>query len=175
MEFRFIDPATDFCNGLQVIQVYHDDLLKRGQALLALADEVRRQGMNEDRANQCIDHHCYYTRASLLHHRDEETGLFPLVVDQSALIDGMLERLAKDHQEIEEAWEALASWLSQPEKINNYNKFAIAAQSFEKLLREHLIRENEDFLPKLETLLTQEQCAQAGETMRRLRFGSIQS
>ncbi len=53
MEFRFIDPATDFSDGLRVIEVYHEDLLKRGQALLVLVDTLRQAGMSEALANQC--------------------------------------------------------------------------------------------------------------------------
>lgn len=169
MEFRFIDPATDFSDGLRVIEVYHEDLLKRGQALLVLVDTLRQAGMSEALANQCIDTHCYYTHASSLHHQDEEKGLFPLVVDQSPLIDGMLERLTLDHEEIEEAWDALASWLSNPEKVSDFPRMQTLAREFEKVLREHLIRENEDFLPPVGELLGAEQRLEAGDVMRLLR------
>ncbi len=169
MEFRFIDPATDFSNGLHVIHTYHDDMLEQGQRLLKLVDTLQQQGMSEMLANQCIDAHCYYTHACLLHHQDEEKGLFPLIVNQSPLIDGMLERLTLDHEEIELAWETLASWLSQPEHINDFDQFKMVASDFEKVLREHLTRENEDFLPQIETLLTQEQQLQAGKLMKQIR------
>ncbi len=172
MEFHFTDPATDFSDGVRVIQVYHEDLLTRGQALLTLVDTLRQEGMSESRANQCIDAHCYYTHASSLHHQDEEKGLFPLVVDQSPLIDGMLERLTLDHEEIEEAWETLASWLSNPEQINDFPRMQTLAREFEKVLREHLIRENEDFLPPVEKLLGAKQRLEAGGIMRQLRVKS---
>ncbi len=172
MKFRFIDPATDFSNGLQVLQVYHDDLLLHGEELLNLTERLSNHGMNETSAYQCISSHCHYTYTCLLHHQDEEKGLFPLIVNQSPLIDGMLERLTKDHEEIEEAWEALASWLSKPEHIKDFDKFKTVARDFEKVLREHLTRENEDFLPKVKTLLTPEQLLQAGEIMKQLRTHS---
>ncbi len=172
MEFRFIDPATDFSNGLQVIQNYHDDFLNRGKALITLVDTLRLEGMSETLANQCINSHCHYTHACLLHHQDEEKGLFPLIVNQSPLIDGMLERLTLDHEEIEEEWEALGSRLSQPEHIRDFGELQTLARAFEKVLREHLTRENEDFLPQINALLTPEQRLESGEIMQQLRIGA---
>ena len=172
MEFRFIDPVTDFSNGLQVIQNYHDDFLNRGKALITLVDTLRLEGMSETLANQCINSHCHYTHACSLHHQDEEKGLFPLIVNQSPLIDGMLERLTLDHEEIEEEWEALGSRLSQPEHIRDFGELQTLARAFEKVLREHLTRENEDFLPQINALLTPEQLLQSGEIMQQLRVGA---
>ena len=44
MEFKFTDPATDFSNGLQVLQDYHQDFLNRGTQLVALATKIKQQG-----------------------------------------------------------------------------------------------------------------------------------
>ncbi len=90
-------------------------------------------------------------------------------MNQSPLIDGMLERLTLDHEEIEEEWEALASRLSQPEHIRDFGELQILARDFEKVLREHLTRENEDFLPQIKTLLMSEQLLQSGDIMQQLR------
>ena len=40
---------------------------------------------------------------------------------------------------------------------------------FEKILRDHLTREDEDFSPQIEKLLTTEQIKQAGEKMAEIR------
>lgn len=149
MEFRFIDPAKDFSEGMQVLQTYHDDFLDAGKQLLTLVEGICEHGMNKARASQCIHLHCYYTRANLLHHRDEEKALFPLILKKSFLIDGMIERLVLDHEAIEESWNELAKILSRPEGITNMGVLVDSAQAFEKLQREHLLREDEDFFPKL--------------------------
>lgn len=169
MEFRFVDPAKDFSDGLQVLRAYHDDFLDTGKRLLALAEAIRKHGMNEARANECIQLHCYYTHANLLHHRDEEKVLFPLIVNKSFLIDGMIERLVLDHEEIEAAWSELSQMLSRPESITNTDALAESSRAFEKLQREHLLRENEDFFPKLELLLDRDQRARMGNMMAKLR------
>jgi hemerythrin-like domain-containing protein len=163
MEFKFTDPATDFSNGLQVIQDYHQDFLARGTQLVTLANNIKQQGMTEALANQCMDMYWH------LHHKDEEEGLFPLLVDQSSLLIGMMERLIMDHEEIEESWTALSTRLSHPEKITNFDHLLHLAIEFEKILRDHLTREDEDFSPQIKKILTAEQMKQAGEKMFELR------
>lgn len=156
MEIKFIDPVSDFSNGMEVLRCYHDDLLARGKQLLKLVDEIHEHGMNEQLAYRCVEFHSYYTRANSLHHQDEEYVLFPQIVNQSALIDGMLERLTLDHEDIEACWSELANLLCNPENIKNTGELAEVAGEFEKMQREHLQRENEDFLTRVEELLTPE-------------------
>jgi len=92
-----------------------------------------------------------------------------LLVGHSALFDGMIERLMMDHEEIETAWALLAGLLRQPEQITDNEQFLQFARDFEKLQREHLIREDEDFLPKVKAHLKAEKMMQAGKKMAQLR------
>jgi len=174
MEFKFIDPATDFSNGLQVITDYHQDFLSRGIQLIQLAKEIQKNGMTELSANQCINMYCHYSHATILHHKDEEEALFPLLADQSSLIIGMMERLIMDHEEIEKSWATVSTRLSHPEKINNFDHFLHITIEFEKVLRDHLTREDEDFAPQIKKVLTDEQLTQAGETMANLRHLAVE-
>ena len=169
MEFKFTDPATDFSNGIQVLQDYHQDFLARGTQLVALANNIKRNGMTEDLANQCMDMYCHYSHATHLHHKDEEEGLFPLLVEQSSLVIGMIERLMMDHEEIEESWNTLSTRLSNPVQITNFDLLLHQTIEFEKLLREHLTREDEDFSPQIKKILSTEQIEQAGKKMSELR------
>jgi len=169
MEFKFTDPATDFTSGLQVITDYHQDFLAKGIRLVELAKEIQKQGMTESLAHQCMNMYCHYSHATHLHHKDEEEGLFPLLVDQSSLIIGMMERLIMDHEEIEDSWAELAKRLNHPEKITNTDHFLHLSIEFEKILRDHLTREDEDFAPQIKKILTAEQMKQAGEKMSEIR------
>jgi hemerythrin-like domain-containing protein len=173
MEFKFTDPATDFSNGLQVLQNYHQDFLARGTQLVALANNIKQQGMTEDLANQCMDTYCHYSHATHLHHKDEEEALFPILVDQSSLIIGMIERLMLDHEEIEKSWAELSTRLKNPEQITNFDHFLHLSTEFEKILREHLTREDEDFSPQVKKILSAEQITQAGEKMATLRHLTV--
>lgn len=169
MKFQFTDPATDFSNGLIVIKHYHQSLIQHGEKLLLLIEEIKQQGMNEPLANRCIEIHCFYYHASRLHHLDEEQVLFPLIINHSQLHKGMADLLTQDHEEIEHLWRLLAQMLGKPEQIGNNDQLQTVATQFEKKQREHLNREEEDFLPKIELLLSATQKLQAGKQMAALR------
>ncbi len=169
MEFKFTDPATDFSDGLLVLKRYHVDFLERGKQLVALATGIQQAGMTEESANQCMAMYCHYAHATHLHHKDEEEALFPLLVNQSSLVIGMIERLMMDHEEIEALWEQLAKQLTHPETLTNFDYLLHQTTEFEKILREHLTREDEDFSPIIQKILTTEQRKQAGQKMAELR------
>ncbi|MCK5872575.1 MAG: hemerythrin domain-containing protein [Methylococcales bacterium] len=169
MKFQFTDPVTDFSNGLNVIKSYHDALLIRGENLLTLAEAIKEQPMNEALANRCIEMHCFYFHASRLHHLDEEEGLFPLLKNHSELFKGMMDLLVNDHEDIEYDWQLLAKMLGNPEQIKGNDTFQETVVEFEKKQRDHLTREDEDFLPKVAEVLSIDQLTQAGTVMAKLR------
>ncbi len=173
MEFKYTDPVTDFSDGLVALKAYHEDFLGRGEQLLQLAFELKAKGMNEGYANQCMAMFCHYEHANHLHHQDEELALFPLLVGKSALFDGMIERLMLDHEEIEAAWLALAEQLKQPDAITDFENLQRLAIDFEKIQREHLTREDEDFAPLVKAELTDEQRKAVGTKMAELRHLSV--
>jgi len=173
MEFKYTDPVTDFSDGLVALKAYHEDFLTRGEKLLQLAFELEAKGMNEGYANQCMAMFCHYEHANHLHHQDEELALFPLLVGKSALFDGMIERLMLDHEEIEAAWLALAEQLKNPVGITDFGRLKALAFEFEKMQREHLNREDEDFSPQVKAELSDKQRVEVGHKMAELRHVSV--
>ena len=165
----FQDPATDFSDGLKVLLAYHERFLVEGQRLMALAAILAKHGLDEAGTAEVLRLAEWYENAMSLHHRDEERALFPRIVNRSFLIDGMIERLALDHDEIEAAWGELAPLLRHTEAIANPKRLSQVAHPFDKLLREHIVRENEDFFPKLEVLLASDRRRDIGLEMARLR------
>jgi iron-sulfur cluster repair protein YtfE (RIC family) len=165
----FQDPATDFSDGLKLLLAYHERFLGEGQRLMAFAATLAQQGLDEAGAAEALRLAEWYENAMPLHHRDEERALFPRIVNRSFLIDGMIERLALDHDEIEAAWGELAPLLRHPEEIANPKRLSQVAHPFEKLLREHIVRENEDFFPQLKTLLSVDQLRHIAQAMACLR------
>ena len=68
---------------------------------MAFAATLAQQGLDEAGTAEAVRLAEWYEKAMPLHHRDEERALFPRIVNRSFLIDGMIERLALDHDEIE--------------------------------------------------------------------------
>jgi len=81
----------------------------------------------------------------------------------------MIERLALDHEEIDEHWAKLNEVLRAPERIADPARFLELAARFEKHLKTHIERENLDFFPVLEKMLSPDQLAGIGQRMARLR------
>ena len=171
----FADPAIDFSDGLKILLAYHERFLVEGQRLMAFAATVAQKGLDEAGAAEALRLAEWYETAMPLHHRDEERALFPRIVNRSFLIDGMIERLALDHDEIEALWGELAPLLRHPEEIANPKRLSQVAHPFEKFLREHIVRENEDFFPKLEALLASDRRREIGLDMARLRGRQLPS
>jgi iron-sulfur cluster repair protein YtfE (RIC family) len=171
----FADPATDFSDGLKVLLAYHERFLVEGQRLVAFAATLTQQGLDEAGAAKALRLAEWYENAMPLHHRDEERALFPRIINRSFLIDGMIERLALDHDEIEALWGDLAPLLRHPEEIANPKRLSQFAHRYEKLLREHIVRENEDFFPKLEAFLASDRRREIGLDMARLRGRQLPS
>ena len=171
----FQDPATDFSDGLKVLLAHHERFLVEGQRLVAFAATLAQQGLDEAGAAEALRLAEWYENAMPLHHRDEERALFPRIVNRSFLIDGMIERLALDHDEIEASWGELAPLLRHPEQIANPKRLSQVVHPFEKLLREHIVRENEDFFPNLETILASDRRRDIGLDMTRLRGRQLPS
>lgn len=65
--------------------------------------------------------------------------------------------------------EQLAVLLKAPEQIIDFEQFQQLTQKFEKLQRELLNRENEDFSPKVKEILSSEQVQQVWLKMATLR------
>ncbi len=170
MKIQFTDPATDFSDGLEVIRAYHDHLLAQGHRLLQEIQAIEAHGLDADRANRLARLYADYQRTTVLHHQDEERILFPAIVGHDLLIDGMIERLTLDHGEIEESWRVLEIDLKALLYQHRLQEQLLEkAERFEKLQREHLTRENEDFLPRLLRLLNPNQRRNMGKTMAMMR------
>ncbi len=165
----FIDPATDFADGLRVLYAYHESFILQGQRLLAMAEAISRQGVGEETAAEAIRLAAYYEGTTRLHHQDEERALFPFIVNKSFLTDGMIERLALDHEELDEHWAKLNEVLRAPEQIADPALLLELAARFEKHLKTHIERENLDFFPVLEKMLSPGQLTGIGQRMARLR------
>jgi hemerythrin-like domain-containing protein len=164
-----VDPASDFSDGLQVLQTYHGSFLQHGRQLLALMEAIMAQGLDEQRALEAGRLSRYYAEITRLHHQDEEQIVFPLILNKSFVIDGMIERLALDHENIEAAWAELHGVLQAPERIMSSEQSLIWARRFERGLREHIGREDLDFFPEVERWLSPDQRAEAGRRMAQLR------
>ncbi len=107
----------------------------------------------------------YFSTSAVQHHRDEEEDLFPLLNRQSMKLAELIFLLRKQHGELDRLWDAIAPALKKlpPDGLDTDTRSAISAYC--ELCREHIQRENRDFLPVATSSLSHEQLGSIGEAM----------
>ncbi len=169
MSSQYIEPLQDFSDGLAVLKAYHGRMLGCCEALRALARGIETENPQGDLETVAEEIVTFLSTATDLHHRDEEQALFPELADAPGLVGLMVERLEEDHEELEGLWARLAPWLREPQSLPRTPGFVQTARRFAQLLQWHIGREDENFFPQAETLLTAGQRRRIGTAMARLR------
>ena len=107
---------------------------------------------------------CFSTSAAL-HHRDMEEDLYPHLNRQSLKLAELVQGLKQEHQEIAAQWESLAPTLKQLPAAGFSSEFAQTAGDFCGRYRQHINREQTEFLPFVSSSLSQQQLREVGEAM----------
>lgn len=118
----------------------------------------------------------YFTTSAVQHHRDEEEDLFPRLNRQSIRIAELVFALKQDHQQLDRLWEGLAPALKKPPADGFDATFREQAETFCRLYREHIQRENREFLPIAASSLSRQQLGAIGEAMaarRGVRYSAL--
>lgn len=118
----------------------------------------------------------YFSTNAVTHHRDEEEDLFPRLNRQSMKLADLVHRLKKEHAELDRLWAGIATGLRQPAKARDDPAFAESVQVFCTLLRDHIARENAEFLPLATSSLSRAALDEIGEAMaarRGVRYSAL--
>jgi hemerythrin-like domain-containing protein len=111
----------------------------------------------------------YFTSSARQHHEDEEQNLFPLLIRQSLKLADLVNSLKQEHRTLDELWLAIEPELRRMPEPADPDAFIAAASAFCKLNREHVIRENTDFLPIAQSSLSSQQIKDIGRAMAQRR------
>jgi len=118
----------------------------------------------------------YFSSNALTHHRDEEEDLFPRLNRQSMKLADLVHRLKKEHAELDRLWAGIAAGLRQLPQVHSDPAFTEAVQVFCALTRDHIDRENTEFLPLAASSLSSEALGEIGEAMaarRGVRYSAL--
>jgi hemerythrin-like domain-containing protein len=118
----------------------------------------------------------YFTTSAPLHHRDEEEDLFPRLNRQSMKIAELIFSLKKEHEQLDQLWSELLPGLKQLPAGGFDSAFIEQVNAFCTMCREHIQRENRDFLPLASSSLSQQDLGVVGEAMasrRGVRYSAL--
>ncbi len=118
----------------------------------------------------------YFSTNAVTHHRDEEEDLFPRLIRQSMKLADLVYRLKQEHAELDRLWAGIATGLRQLPQAHSDTPFREAVQAFCRLTREHISRENTEFLPLAASSLSSATLGDIGEAMaarRGVRYSAL--
>lgn len=162
------DNLPGFDNPIGLLRACHDRILQHCELLERLLDTP-----DPAIAQQVVR---YFSTSARLHHRDEEEDVFPLINRQSMKIADLIHQLRRQHEKLDQLWASLAPALRTVPKQGFDAEFRACVTEFCTLSREHVQRENREFLPLASSSLSSQQLGIIGEKMaarRGVRYSSL--
>ena len=164
-ETNLHDNLPGFDEPLALLRACHKNILAHCGRLGALLVHCDEQGIDDQARKAARDIHRYFSTSALLHHRDEEDDLFPRLNRQSLKIAELIHGLKQEHIKLEQLWEAIGPELKRLPDKHFSDKFLQAAHDFCTLSRQHVNRENMEFLPLAASSLSQLDLGEIGASM----------
>ncbi len=154
-----------FDEPLALLRACHKNIIDHCDRLEALLVHVDEQGIDDEARKAARNIVRYFSTSALLHHRDEEEDLFPRLNRQSIRIAELIRDLKQEHKKLDQLWETIHPGLKKLPDDNFSDSFLQAARDFCSLSRQHVNRENMEFLPMVASSLSQLDLADIGASM----------
>lgn len=164
-----IPELPGFDDPIAVLRACHERMLEHCGLLERLIAHVAEKGPDMEASSAAARVYRYFSTAAKHHHQDEEQDLFPKLSQQSMKIADLAFSLRKDHQQLDALWDALGPVLRKVQDIEGNEAFARQAAEFCQLTREHVQKENREFLPLAQHSLSTKQLQEIGQSMEKRR------
>jgi len=158
-----------FDEPLALLRACHEKILAHCDLLEGLVTHMAGTGPDTEARKTAERITRYFTISAEMHHRDEEEDIFPRLNRQSLKIADLVYGLKKEHEELETLWETLSPELKRLPGEAFSAEFIRAANDFCSLYRQHIERENMEFLPLAANSLSQQELVEIGESMAERR------
>ena len=159
------DELPGFDEPLALLRACHKNILACCDRLEALLVHIDEQGIDNEARKAARDIVHYFSSSARLHHRDEEEDLFPRLNRQSLKIAELIRDLKQEHTRLDQLWENLVTELKPLPEKHFSEGFLQASREFCTLSRQHVHRENMEFLPLAASSLSQLDLGEIGESM----------
>jgi len=167
-------PTAGFEVPLEMLSVCHDRALRQCATLRRLVPHLAEHGADEHARVAAAAVLRYFDTAAKDHHADEETDLFPALIESMAGSDAvcirdLIESLTLDHRALESHWQRLRAVLERIAAGASLPMVSADAEPFITLYERHIAREESDLLPMAARLLGDEALDRVGGAMRTRR------
>jgi hemerythrin-like domain-containing protein len=164
-EMGLPETLPGFDQPLALLKACHTKILAHCDLLEELLANLADAGRDEDVRSAARRAVTYFSTGARLHHQDEETDLFPLLIRQSLKLADLIHGLKQEHRQLDTLWEAIAADLKHSQDIADRATLADRVRAFCELNRQHVKRENMEFLPRAEGILSSRQLKDIGTAM----------
>lgn len=168
-------PSGGFEVPLEMLAACHHRVLKQCTTLRRLVTHLATHPVDEDARIAATAVMRYFDTSAKDHHADEETDLFPALLESMAGSDAicirdLIESLTLDHRALESHWQRLRLILQGIEAGVSLPLVCTDVEPFITLYERHIAREEDELLPMAARLLGDDALDHVGEAMR-LRRG----
>lgn len=145
-------PHTSDSDPFEALDACHRDIARHLAALSALARHIDESGIDDKARQQSATIEAFFSGTSRQHHRDEEQGVFPALLNGgNAELAQTVRTLQQDHGWIEENWIELAPRLRAIASGNGWTdpvEFQNYVEVFTELLQGHIALEESLIYPE---------------------------
>jgi len=154
-----------FDQPLALLRACHTKILAHCELLEQLIADQGDTGKETEIRSAARQVMTYFSTSARLHHQDEEIDLFPLLTRQSLKLADLVHGLKQEHLELDTLWESIAVDLKRLQDVSDHAALADRVHAFCELNRLHVRRENTEFLPRAESILSSQQLKDIGAAM----------
>ena len=167
-------PAVGFEVPLEMLSACHERALHQCATLRRLVPHLAQHGPDADARIAAAAVLRYFDTAATDHHADEETDLFPALIESMAGSDAfcireLVQSLTADHRTLEAHWQRLRVALLQIAAGEASPLASVDVEAFVGLYEHHIAREESELLPMATRLLGDEALDHVGKAMRERR------
>lgn len=167
-------PAVGFEVPLEMLSACHGRVQQQCETLQRLVAHLKAHGADRPAQEAARAVTRYFDTAARHHHDDEETDLFPALLESLAGADAVCVReliasLCSDHRALEQRWAALRPQLMQVGDGAESTLAGADVPGFVQAYALHIAREEAELLPLAARLLSDAELDRIGVAMRRRR------
>ncbi len=170
------DSVPDFTQPLDALIACHRRIEQKIATLNKLARHVVQRGADDEARSAAEGILRYFHVAAPMHHQDEETDLFPMLLLQArkpeiqARAFDIIARLMVEHRQFETQWCEIEPLLTRIATGENQAFTPDLIKHFSHAYRQHIANEESILLPMAHNLLNAEQLAALGASMKARRM-----
>ena len=164
-------PAHGFEAPLEMLSACHHRVERQCGTLRRLVAHLLDRDPDEDARAAAAAVMRYFDTAAKDHHADEETDLFPALIESMAGSDAvcireLIDSLTLDHRALESRWQRLREVLKSIAASDSVSLDPTDVEPFIHLYERHIAREEAELLPMASRLLGEDALNEIGKAMR---------